>query len=368
MIAAAPMTVHSTPPLPSQVTALTTARSVAWPAIRPLIRVAAARSADSGGAHCRRTKMSRSANTTAAAVTTTSGARRWRDGRGRLASTPHCPSREGSHLPGSQLVTRPDPFHPDRPGQGSSDLRQQRGRPVPALLEQPMTGPQTPRHVEVKDGDQTVAAAEVTTAKVPEEPPGPRCTRHPNTSVPVTGRTWSMPSWTPRGPGEHPPGGQRPLGDGELLERLRERTEDAVTRPAGSRPCWTPTFRRAASRKASAASRKASAASRKACVWTGPIRAWPHRAAAAASPWRCRRAAEARRKEGTVAIATINPATGQTVKTYDEMSEADVERCLAAAAAAHQSYRLTSFDERAGWMNRAAAICWSLYKRPRSRP
>ena len=57
-----------------------------------------------------------------------------------------------------------------------------------------------------------------------------------------------------------------------------------------------------------------------------------------------------------MAIATINPATGQTVKTYDEMSEADVERCLSAAAAAHQSYRLTSFDERAGWMHRAAAI------------
>ena len=45
-----------------------------------------------------------------------------------------------------------------------------------------------------------------------------------------------------------------------------------------------------------------------------------------------------------MAIATVNPATGQTVKTYDEMSEADVERCLAAAAAAHESYRLTSFD------------------------
>jgi succinate-semialdehyde dehydrogenase / glutarate-semialdehyde dehydrogenase len=57
-----------------------------------------------------------------------------------------------------------------------------------------------------------------------------------------------------------------------------------------------------------------------------------------------------------VAIATINPATGQTVKTYDEMSEADVERCLAAAASAHASYRLTSFDERAGWMRRAAGI------------
>jgi succinate-semialdehyde dehydrogenase/glutarate-semialdehyde dehydrogenase len=66
--------------------------------------------------------------------------------------------------------------------------------------------------------------------------------------------------------------------------------------------------------------------------------------------------AAARRKEDSVAIATINPATGQTVKTYDEMSEADVERCLAAAAAASDSYRLTGFAERAGWMRRAAAI------------
>ncbi len=55
-------------------------------------------------------------------------------------------------------------------------------------------------------------------------------------------------------------------------------------------------------------------------------------------------------------IATVNPATGQTVKTFDEMSEADVERCLAAAAAAYASYRLTSFDTRAGWMRRAAGI------------
>jgi len=57
-----------------------------------------------------------------------------------------------------------------------------------------------------------------------------------------------------------------------------------------------------------------------------------------------------------MAIATINPATGETVKTFDEMSEADVERCLAAAAAAHASYRLTSFAERAGWMAAAAGI------------
>ena len=57
-----------------------------------------------------------------------------------------------------------------------------------------------------------------------------------------------------------------------------------------------------------------------------------------------------------MAIATTNPATGQTVKTFDEMSEADVERCLAAATAAYASYRLTSFDTRAGWMRRAAGI------------
>ena len=57
-----------------------------------------------------------------------------------------------------------------------------------------------------------------------------------------------------------------------------------------------------------------------------------------------------------MAIATINPATGETVKTFDEMSEADVERCLTAAVAAHESYRLTSFTERAGWMSQAAGL------------
>ncbi|HEU5416960.1 MAG TPA: NADP-dependent succinic semialdehyde dehydrogenase [Streptosporangiaceae bacterium] len=55
-------------------------------------------------------------------------------------------------------------------------------------------------------------------------------------------------------------------------------------------------------------------------------------------------------------IATINPATGETVKTYDEMSEADVERCLAAAIRAHAELRGTSFADRAGWMRQAAEI------------
>jgi len=57
-----------------------------------------------------------------------------------------------------------------------------------------------------------------------------------------------------------------------------------------------------------------------------------------------------------VAIATVNPATGETVKTFEEMSQEDVERCLAAAEAAHAQYRLTGFDARAAWMRRAAGI------------
>src|SRR5262249_28672013 len=61
-------------------------------------------------------------------------------------------------------------------------------------------------------------------------------------------------------------------------------------------------------------------------------------------------------RRATVPIATVNPATGETVKTYDEMSDADVDRCLDAAAAGHASYRLTSFDDRAAWLIRAAAI------------
>ncbi len=57
-----------------------------------------------------------------------------------------------------------------------------------------------------------------------------------------------------------------------------------------------------------------------------------------------------------MAIATVNPATGETLKTYDEISDEEVERCLAAAARAHASYRLSGFAARAGWMRRAADI------------
>ncbi len=57
-----------------------------------------------------------------------------------------------------------------------------------------------------------------------------------------------------------------------------------------------------------------------------------------------------------MAIATVNPATGETLKTFDELSDAEVERRLATAAATFADYRLTSFADRAAWMLAAATI------------
>jgi hypothetical protein len=98
-----------------------------------------------------------------------------------------------------------------------------------------MTSPYEPRLVEVKVGGQTVAAAEVTP-----------CQRAGGTV-----RTSLYPS-----SGHIPPGSRAglvdsvmdlpevragarleatvPLGDAEALQRLRERTTGAITRPAGS--------------------------------------------------------------------------------------------------------------------------------------
>jgi succinate-semialdehyde dehydrogenase/glutarate-semialdehyde dehydrogenase len=57
-----------------------------------------------------------------------------------------------------------------------------------------------------------------------------------------------------------------------------------------------------------------------------------------------------------MAIATVNPATGETIKTFDSLSVEELEARLARAEEAFRSYRLTSFAERAGWMRAAADI------------
>jgi hypothetical protein len=98
-----------------------------------------------------------------------------------------------------------------------------------------MTGPGRPRHVEIKDGDQTVAAAEVTTS---QEPGGTaQALLHaaaghiaPGSRARLVDAVMDLPEVQTS---EHLQA-TVPLGDGESLERLRERTDDADARPAGS--------------------------------------------------------------------------------------------------------------------------------------
>ncbi|MGW1027244.1 NADP-dependent succinic semialdehyde dehydrogenase [Streptomyces sp. NPDC002577] len=55
-------------------------------------------------------------------------------------------------------------------------------------------------------------------------------------------------------------------------------------------------------------------------------------------------------------IATVNPADGETLKTYDALSAEEIERRIARAAAAFDRYRTTSFAERARLLHRAANL------------
>ncbi len=57
-----------------------------------------------------------------------------------------------------------------------------------------------------------------------------------------------------------------------------------------------------------------------------------------------------------MAIATTNPATGETVETYEPLSEEALEERLGRAAAAYRSYRLTTPGQRAGWLRSAADV------------
>jgi hypothetical protein len=98
-----------------------------------------------------------------------------------------------------------------------------------------MSNPDTPRHIEVKDGDQTDAAAEVTTAEGAEGTA--RTSLHaasghipPGTRASLVDAVMDLPEVQASTRLE----ATVPIGDGEALERLRQRTDDAVTRPAGS--------------------------------------------------------------------------------------------------------------------------------------
>jgi succinate-semialdehyde dehydrogenase/glutarate-semialdehyde dehydrogenase len=55
-------------------------------------------------------------------------------------------------------------------------------------------------------------------------------------------------------------------------------------------------------------------------------------------------------------IATTDPRTGEVLKTFDELTDEQLEERLARAAKAADSYRLTTHEERAGWLRAAADV------------
>jgi succinate-semialdehyde dehydrogenase/glutarate-semialdehyde dehydrogenase len=56
-----------------------------------------------------------------------------------------------------------------------------------------------------------------------------------------------------------------------------------------------------------------------------------------------------------VSIATINPATGETIRTFDPLGEHEITERIALAAETFASYRKTSFEQRWRWMHAAAS-------------
>ncbi len=55
-------------------------------------------------------------------------------------------------------------------------------------------------------------------------------------------------------------------------------------------------------------------------------------------------------------IATLNPATGETLKTFEAHSKSEIEQRLARAAVAYSVHRLTSFESRAKCMRKAGEL------------
>jgi hypothetical protein len=98
-----------------------------------------------------------------------------------------------------------------------------------------MTNPDMHRRIEIKDGDQTVAAADVTTSEGPEGTA--RTSLHAASGHVAPGRRANLVDAVmdlPEVQESERLEATIPLGDTESLGRLRERTEDTVTRPAGS--------------------------------------------------------------------------------------------------------------------------------------
>jgi succinate-semialdehyde dehydrogenase / glutarate-semialdehyde dehydrogenase len=57
-----------------------------------------------------------------------------------------------------------------------------------------------------------------------------------------------------------------------------------------------------------------------------------------------------------MAIATINPATGETLKTFTPLTNKEIEAKLALAQSTFVQYKNTTFSQRSQWLNQAAEI------------
>ncbi|MEV8450363.1 NADP-dependent succinic semialdehyde dehydrogenase [Streptomyces parvus] len=55
-------------------------------------------------------------------------------------------------------------------------------------------------------------------------------------------------------------------------------------------------------------------------------------------------------------IATVNPANGQLIRSFEALGEDETERRITAAAETFRQYRTTPFEQRAAWLNRAADL------------
>ncbi|MFB7298803.1 NADP-dependent succinic semialdehyde dehydrogenase [Streptomyces rubiginosohelvolus] len=55
-------------------------------------------------------------------------------------------------------------------------------------------------------------------------------------------------------------------------------------------------------------------------------------------------------------IATVNPANGELIRSFDALGDEETERRITAAAETFRQYRTTPFEQRAAWLNRAADL------------
>ncbi|MGO1022281.1 NADP-dependent succinic semialdehyde dehydrogenase [Streptomyces rubiginosohelvolus] len=55
-------------------------------------------------------------------------------------------------------------------------------------------------------------------------------------------------------------------------------------------------------------------------------------------------------------IATVNPANGELIRSFDALGEEETQRRITAAAETFRQYRTTPFEQRAAWLNRAADL------------